>query len=193
MVRVLIASLVAAICLFVWQMAAWQFTDVHKLDLDPKLANEADVTKALEGTERGFYTIPGWTQGMDPESDEAKAVEEAYAKGPRAFIVFDPEGAEMMSAKTLGISGGVNFVICLVIALMLQGARVRSFFGRFLMCVGLGIIIVLMMDVQQWNWWNFPDDFTKGFAIDHLAGMGIVGVVMAVVLRPGRSESPPFE
>ena len=59
MVRILIGALVGGVVLFVWQFATWVFLDLHRLDRDPILANEAEIVKLLEGTEKGAYWIPG--------------------------------------------------------------------------------------------------------------------------------------
>ena len=185
MSRVLIGALVGGIALFAWSYAAWMFLDIHRLDRDPLLSNEDAVIQALAGEERGVYWIPGAKADHDMDSPEHKEWEEKYKRGPRGFLVFDPEGGEPMSAKTMAIGGGINILVALVIALILKGSGVRSFFGRFFMVVGIGIVVALVMDVSNWNWMNYPLDWTRGFVIDHVAGMAIVGFLLAMIVRPG--------
>ena len=185
MQRVLIGALVGGVALFVWQYAAWMFLDVHKLDVNPKLKHEDAVVAALKGEVRGVYWIPGGDQAdRDPEGEAYMAWEQKHKAGPRGFLVFDPEGGEPMSVQTMGIGAACNILVALIAALMLAGASIRSFFGRFFLVVGIGLIVVLVQDVPNWNWQNFPDDWTRGAIIDHLAGMAIVGFLLALIVRP---------
>lgn len=184
--RVLLGALVGGLLLFAWTFAGWMFLGIHKLDVEPVLANEEAVVQALAGTERGVYWIPGGSQDAKPDSDEYKAWEEKHKKGPRGFLVFNPEGADPMSTTVMGIGLLVQFLVALIVALILYSASIRSFVGRFLVVLGIGVVVALIMDVQMWNWQDYPDDWTRGALIDHLGGMGLLGIVLGAIVRPAR-------
>jgi len=192
MVRILIAALVGGIALFVWQFAAWMFLDIHRLDVEPVLESEAAVIEALKDTERGIYWLPGMTQAdqKDPESEAYKAWEAKHEKGPRGFVVFNPEGGEAMGATSMAIGGGIAFLIAFAVALILRGTALRTYIGRVSLCVGIGVVIVLVMDVQNWHYMGYPVDWTRGFIIDHVGGMAVLGIVLGAIVRPGR---PAFD
>ena len=50
--------------------------------------------------------------------------------------------------------------------------------------------VLLVMDVQNWNWMNYPLDWTRGFALDHLGSFALLGIVTGAILKPRR---PDFE
>lgn len=186
MKRVLIGAVVGAIVLFVWQYAAWMFLGIHSMDHEPVLAKEDAVIAALEGTEHGVYWLPGISEAdhKDPDSEGFKAWEKKYERGPRASIVYDPEGGTPMSPKVMGMGFVINVFIVLVVALMLRAAGIGSLFGRVVFVAGFGVFTALVMDIQNWNWMNYPNDWTRGFIIDHIAGMAILGVVLAFIVKP---------
>lgn len=185
MKQVLIGAVVGGILLFVWQYATWMFLDIHKTDQEPVLANEAAVVSALQGTKRGVYWIPGMTQAQQkkPDSPEYKAWEKKHEAGPIAWIVYDPEGKAPMDGKTMGMGGAAALVIALLVAWLLRTASIGSFFGRFLFVVGLGVLVALVMDVQGYIWMNHPMDWTRGWVIDHVGGMAIVGIALAAIVK----------
>jgi hypothetical protein len=168
------------------------FLDIHTLDVEPVLANEDAVIEALKGAEKGVYWIPGMEQEAmkDDSTPEYEAWAEKHKRGPRGFLILDPEGGEAMDTKVMGIGGAIAFLVSLFTALIVKGTRTRSFLGRFFLCVGIGIVVVLMMDVQNWNWMNYPLDWTRGFAIDHLGSFALLGIVFGALLKPAQ---PTFE
>ncbi len=186
MKKILIGALVGGIVLFVWQYAAWSFLDIHKLEQEPVLANEAAVAAALQGTARGVYWIPGLRQAdhKDTESEAHKAWAKKYEAGPIAWISYDPNGKEAMPPKTLAFGAGLCVLIALVVSMMLRGAAIRSYFGRVLFVLGFGLFLAIAMDAQNWLWMNFPLDWTKAWVIDHVAGMGAMGVFLGLIVKP---------
>ena len=190
MVRVLIAAFVGGVVLFFWSFSAWMFLGLHDLDRDPLLQNEDGVIAALDGEERGVYWIPGSKMDHDMDSPEHKEWEAKYKRGPRGFLVFDPSGGEPMSAKTMGIGGAINILVALVVAWMLKGSGIPSFFGRWLQVIGIGLVVTLVMDASNWNWQNYPLDWTRGFVLDHMGGFAILGFVLALIVTPSEKPQP---
>ena len=185
MKQVIIGGVVGGILLFVWQFAAWMFLGIHEQEQEPLLDNETAVVSALKGTERGVYWIPGLKQEdhKDAESPAYKAWEKRYEAGPRAWIVYDPEGAKPMDAKLLAMGGVAAILIALLSAWLLRTASISGFFGRFVFVVGLGVFAALVMDIQGWIWMNHPTEWTRGFVLDHLGGMAVVGLALAVIVK----------
>jgi len=185
MKQIIIGGVVGGILLFVWQFATWMFLGIHDQEQEPLLDNEAAVVTALQGTERGVYWIPGLKQEHheDPESDEYKAWEKKYESGPRAFVVYDPDGAKPMDARSMAMGGGVAILIGLVSAWLLKKASISGFLGRWVFVLGLGVFIALVMDVQGWIWMNHPTDWMRGFVIDHIGGMAVVGLALALIVK----------
>lgn len=185
MKRVLTGALAGGVVLFAWQFASWMFLGIHEFDHEPALRDEAAVVAALAGNPKGVYWIPYCSPADQKAQNEAyKAFVDRHEKGPIAWINYDPVGKPPMSPKTLAIGGALAIAIAFVAAAMLRAAKISSFFGRFLFVAALGLFLALAMDGQGWNWMNHPLDWTRGFVIDHLAGMAAVGVVLGLLVRP---------
>ena len=67
-------------------------------------------------------------------------------------------------------------------------SAIRSFFGRWLQVVAIGVVIALVRDVSNWNWQGYPMDWTRGYVMDHVGGMVLLGFLMALIVTP--SERP---
>ncbi len=191
MKKVIIGAVVGGAILFVWQFSAWMFLGIHKLDNEPLLGNEAEVAKTLEGTARGVYWIPGMTDAdmKDPDSAGHKSWDGRYRKGPRAFIVYDPEGAEPMQAMTMVAGAVFSIVTAFIAALMLHAAGIRSFLGRVVFVAGFGVLMAAAVDLQNWNWSNYPVDWTVGWVIDHIGGMAVAGIPLSLIVKPSSQSS----
>jgi len=184
--RVLVGGIVGGIVLFGWQYVAWMLLPIHHLDVEPMLQREDAVIEALQGEKHGVYWIPGMRQDTEPGSDAYKAWEEKHKKGPVGFLLYNPEGGEPMGARQMGIGGALCVLIALVLSVMLRASGAGGI-GRFLLVLGVGIVLVLFMDAQTWNWQGYPMDWTRGHALDHLGGMALLGLVLSmIVTRPVR-------
>lgn len=185
MKQVIIGGVVGGVLLFVWQFAAWMFLGIHDMEQEPLLKNEAAVVSALSGTARGVYWIPGLERKYhkETESDEYKAWAKRHEDGPRAWIVYDPEGSPPMDAKQMAIGGVVAFLIGLVSAWLLSRASIGSYGGRWVFVLGLGVFAALVMDVQGWVWMNHPTEWARAFVVDHVAGMALVGLALAAIVK----------
>jgi hypothetical protein len=155
---------------------------IHDLDVEPVLQREDAVVEALKGEKHAVYWIPGKPQDTEPGSDVDKAWKEKHEQGPIGFLLYQPEGSEPMGAKQLGISGALCVLIALVLSVMLRASGAGAI-GRFGLVVGVGIVLVLFMDLQAWNWQGFPMDWTRGHVLDHLGGMGLLALVLSVIVR----------
>lgn len=184
MVKVLIGGLVGGVALFVWQYAAWMMLDLHRLDVEPQLANETAVIEALEGEAHGVYWIPGMSQDTEPESEAYKLWESKHQRGPLAFIVYQPEGGEAMPPRTMIIGALISILGALMISWMLRGAAISSYLGRVAFVTGFGIVLAILVDAQMWNWMHYPIDWVKGYALDRIGGMAVLGILLGFIVTP---------
>jgi hypothetical protein len=49
--------------------------------------------------------------------------------------------------------------------------------------VVLGVLIALATNVEYWNWYGFPTNYTLAYMLDKVIGFAVVGSVIAVVTR----------
>jgi len=119
------------------------------------------------------------------EGPEYEAWAERHRTGPRAWLIYDPEGAEPMDTQVMVIGGVLAIVSAFIVSLLLRGAAIRSYFGRVLFVAGIGLFLAVDIDLQMWNWANHPADWTVGWIIDHVAGMAILGIVLGLIVTPG--------
>jgi hypothetical protein len=181
--RILVGALVGAVLLMVWNFASWMLVGLHDESVR-QLPAEGAVVTALKaaGPETGAYFFPY----VDPDApaEDAEAAMEKHKAGPVVFIAYDADGSEPMSPKVFGIGFALYLGATLFASILLFGARIKHAIGRVLFVASFGVIISLIGDLGYWNWMNFPTDFVLAMVVDHLVGWSLVGIALALIVRP---------
>ena len=74
------------------------------------------------------------------------------------------------------------------VLLMLAAPALPGLPGRVIFVVLLGLYTVFGANLMNWNWMNYPLKFILEIASDTLVASALLGVTLAVLVRPG-SES----
>lgn len=185
MKRIAVASVIGGIVLFAWGMVSWMVIPWHQLQ---KLGGEQDVRDALRGTgaARGVYVVPGLDHGVELTPEAEAAWESAHEQGPLAMIVFDPQGGAPMPVSMM-ISGLViDIIVALAAAVLLSLAApaLPKLVSRVLFVVLLGVFSTVGTDLPNWNWMHYPLRFTVEMALDRIAASVLLGIVLAVIVKP---------
>jgi hypothetical protein len=182
--RIFLAGLLGGVAMFLWGFVSWGVLDWHHVGTLP---DEGDFVGALKGTPGGVYFVPGMSHGADlPDDEKAKLEEEwkrKHAQGPRAFVVYRPEGKEAMQPMDFVRGFSLGFLGCLLAAAMLATTRLSSWFGRFVFVVGFGLMAGIG-EGYYWNYFSFPDEWTTVMVMDHVAGWATAGFVLASMVKP---------
>lgn len=186
--RVLVAGLIGGIVMFVWGVAA--HTVLGFGEAGTRLpVNENSVLSSLHeglGKQPGIYMLPS----LDPAKMSDEAVLKAYsakaATSPYAFVVYLPQGEDMMQmGPQIGRQWASDTLAALALAFILRLAGL-GFRRRAALAAAAAIFAWLSTIVPYWNWYRFPLDFTLAALVEQLIGWLIAGAAIAWWL--GRSE-----
>jgi len=189
MKRLLIASTVGTIILYVWLALAHTVLMFHYSDFKYTPAQDSILTAVSSSLhEDGFYMTPYYNEGtsMKEMEDEMKA----RIGKPWALINYHSE-MEDESAMTFIMSLIYNFISVLIICIALATASSKlASFGQHLWFVMLFAFFPIFSSLLlMYNWEGFPMQFLRGEIIDLIVGYFLTGLWLAWYYR--RIESNP--
>jgi hypothetical protein len=181
--RLIIAGIVGGLVMFFWGAFSHMVLQLGDGAIKA-VPNEAAVVAAMKSniTEPGFYFAPGMENMRNPTEEQQKAWEEKYKAGPRAVIIYQPSGAEPMTAKQLLFELGSNIVAALFVAYILS-MMVASFSKRVFIAALIGLTGWISINLSYWNFYGFPTDFTGAEGIDQTVGWLLTGIAIALIIR----------
>jgi hypothetical protein len=188
--RILFAGLLGGVALFAWGSFSHIVLKLPAIGIQeiPR-AQEEGVKTALRGalTQPGFYLFPGMNIAAGASAQEkdaaSKAYEEKYKQGPHGLLIFDPAGSEVMSPKQLIIQFVLVVVEAMLAAWLLSLTTHTTFGSRVGFVLVLGVLMALATNVEYWDWYGFPTNYTAAYMLDKVIGMLIVGLVVAAMTR----------
>ena len=193
--RVLMAAILGGLVFFFWGFVAHEMLGLGKVGIKD-IPNEQVVVPQLRAAinEPGFYFIPGLAQPPNATSEQKKAAmhefQQKAASGPYGILVYHPLGGEILSmGRQLGREFGLNVVVSLLMAILVSWAGLSSFASRLGFVTLGGIMVTLLTNVQYWNWFGFPTNYTLAAMATHVIGFFLAGIMIALIVRPGKSHS----
>jgi len=178
--RIVIAALLGAIVMFVWQFLAHMVLPIGQMGF--RLPQNEDVVLQAVATglpTPGIYYLPS----VDPAKMGDEAVMKTWAekakKNPWAWIVVNapPENPETMTPQLVK-QFITNFLAALLAAFVLA-ATAWTLGMRVLGATVFGIFGWLSNLVPQWTWYRFPSDFLLGGFLEQGIGWALAGVAIA--------------
>ncbi len=193
MKRILIAGVAGAIVLFVWSSISWMIIPWHRMG---KLPAEASIAQSFRDAniEKGVYWLPGIDMSIDESAltgAEKTAMEDAWKdahkQGPIVLVAYQPDGSSPLGIMKFVIGFVLDFFVATTAAvlLMLAAPALPGLPGRVIFVVLLGLYTVFGANLMNWNWMNYPLKFTLEIAGDTLVASALLGVTLAVLIRPG--------
>lgn len=187
MKKLLISALAGGVALFLWGWLTWVLP-IHSGTIKT-INNEEAVVSALKTNieEKGVYTFPG----MEKSEDQA-AIEEwnqKYQEGPIGMIIFNPNGTSPMNTGQIIIGLIISIISAYFTSWFLSRstAVAYSYLARVAYCGMLGILISVAVHLVNWNWMDYPADYTIGWIIDTVIGWLILGLVISAIIKVNRS------
>jgi hypothetical protein len=185
--RVLVAGFLGGIVFFAWGAVAHMALPIGDMGMrkataeDPVLASMRDN---LGGP--GVYIVPGLEPGKMPDDATAKAYSEKAKNNPYAFIVYQPEGRDMMNmGPQLGTQAFTDIFSAIILAWVLSLAPL-AFGKRVMASAMLGLFSWLTVSAPWWNWYRFTDAFTLGSLLEQVIGWLVAGAAIAWWLGRGQ-------
>jgi hypothetical protein len=138
--------------------------------------------------EPGFYFFPGMGVGSRATKQEKDAAmrqfQQKYMAGPYGILIYHPSGTTPMSSGQLLTELGLNIVEALFAAwLLTQATALTSFASRLGFVVVAGVLASIGTNVQYWNWYGFPTNYTAAYIFTDVVGFLVLGMVLAKVLK----------
>src|SRR5262249_25892270 len=134
----------------------------------------------------GFYFFPGFGVGDKPSSEARKEamkhMNETLAKNPSGVLIYYPPGRQFQFGKLLGVEFVTELIAALLAVFLLAQTRIASFAGRVGFVLVTGILVAIMTNVQYWNWYGFPGNYTAAYMLIEVIGFFCAGIVAALVL-----------
>ena len=97
----------------------------------------------------------------------------------------------MMTTGQLVTEFITNVVSSLIAAFLVSQTlgSLAPFGKRMLFLTAIGLSAGIAVNVPHWNWYGFPTAFTLAEIFEHIVGFGLVGAVVAAIMRPVASAA----
>jgi hypothetical protein len=179
--RVLLAGFLGGLVIFVWLFVAHEFLGLGAVGVK-EIPNEQAVVAMIRAnvTQAGFYFFPGlrMSSGATKEQMEAamkKAEGQAYG-----ILIYHPSGATFITPRRLVVQFALNLVQALAAAVLLAWAGgLSSYASRVGFVFLVGVLASLSTNVEYWNWYSFPSNYTCGYMATQAIGYLVGGLVVA--------------
>ncbi len=185
MKKTVLGGIVGGIILFIWGFLAWAILPLHEPTLHT-VADEDAVINALKPIlqEHAVYTFP---KQPDMSVDQAAmdAWTEKYKRGPSVMMFYKPTGSDPMmpSQMIFGLILAIlsAWVVCWFLARSI--ALNAPYISRVAYCGMFGLFVSLFTHLMQWNWMEYPVDYTSAMIIDAMLGWIFAGLGIAAVVK----------
>ncbi|GEP45517.1 hypothetical protein [Brevifollis gellanilyticus] len=186
--KLIIASLLAALVSFTWGYVSWMLLGWHEAGWhdfkDEKVVAQVVRDNATSG--RGIYMLPFTQEALEIDSpEEQKAKMEAHAtaheKGPYVYAIVRPGEAELNMPQNLLRS----FIRSLIVTILIGGLMTQltmSYPGKLAFAAAIGAIIGLGSEAQMWIWFELPTRELIVNMTDHFIEWTLAGSVLALFL-----------
>lgn len=193
--RIILASLLSGIILFVWGMLSWMVLPIHDGTVRPLPDAQAviDVLKK-QNLEDGYYLYPAFPDGSSGPGPEMEAAMQEFEKkhqaGPIFSVIYKSQGMpsmppEMMIAGLL-INMLSSFIAATLLSMAVKNGAMFTYFQRFRFVALIGVFAAIVSFLNLKNWMYFPTDFTRAMMLDLLLTWIIGGLVIAALIKPAK-------
>jgi hypothetical protein len=112
-----------------------------------------------------------------------------YKTSPHGLLLFYPPGGAALTGTQLLTEFVTNVVSSFLAAILVCQTlhSLRSFVKRVLFVATIGLSAGIAVNVPYWNWYGFPGTFTAAEIVEHVVGYGVVGLVIALIIKPGKN------
>jgi len=179
MQRTIIAALVGAVILFIYQAMSWIALPIHK-DAMKYTSNQDSVIAYLSKhlPEDGMYGMP--IAPKNASAEEHKAMMDKGMGKPFAMINYHAAMKGDMAGNMI-IGFIINLIATFIIAMLLvrTSGIYTSFGARLMIVMGFSIVIICQSFLMELNWMGSPMHYIMGWIIDALLGWLLCGIWLA--------------
>jgi hypothetical protein len=175
--RILLAGVLGGFALFMWGGLSHMVLGLGMVGIQ-NMPQPQPVMDALKAAvpQSGFYFFP--------PADAAGKVAPDKAGGPYGIMIYNAAGAGAPMTGQMVKECALNIVMALFAAFMLSLASgLTGFVSRVGFVTVLGLMVGLMTNVQYWNWYGFPMNYTVVAVVEDIVGFLIVGLIAAAIVK----------
>jgi hypothetical protein len=189
--RVLLASVLAAVLMFVWGFVFWGLLGVGAQMMQP-LPAELDLLAALRNVQAssGMYAYP-----MPPDSKDEAAMaefERKHQEGPLLQLAYRQDGGPPMPPSIFVQGLGHYFAVALLTSCLLALAArgLPRFGGRLVFVLLVSLVAAIWGNVGDVVWFFHSPRYCIGNMAYTLGAGLVMGLVLAaLVKRPAEQNS----
>ncbi|HJU09219.1 MAG TPA: hypothetical protein VJ728_00005 [Candidatus Binataceae bacterium] len=183
MKRILLAGLLAGLAMYVWSSIAHIALPLGEVGVK-EIANEQPVLSALAAnlTQPGFYIYPGMAGDKDMQRYAAK-----LKSNPSGILIYHPAGASGLTPAMLIIELLTEIAVSILAVWLLAQTRIATYRGRVVFVSAVGLTAAIMTNIQYWNFYGFPANYTINYMFIQLVGFIVAGLVAAKMIKTGET------
>jgi hypothetical protein len=176
--RIVLAGLLAGVALFFWGFVSHVVLPLGEVGIQ-NLPQDRTVIAALKAA------IPSSGLYFFPPVDASQKIAEDQFNGPHGILIYHPSGASMMMTGQLVREFILNVGQALIAGYLLSLATgLTKYSARVSLVLVLGVLSGIATNVEYWNWYGFPANFTMAAMVDKVLGFLVVGLVVAAMVKP---------
>ncbi len=185
--RMILAWIAGGGVLFLWGFLTHAVLPFYNNSLN-RFTNEDEIQRAIAAgaTKSGTYLVPNiplLPENAPPGEKEAalKVMQDKMAKGPTMY-------AHLRVGEVTSYAGYflvqilTDFVAAFILAFVLWNSKSAALASRITVAAAIGIIVIVLQSVPQWNWYAAGTDHIVAEAIDLIVGLPIAGFVISKLM-----------
>ena len=179
MKRKLISVILGGLILFTWNAVSWMALPFHANSLK-SIPDAALDTQELQSymPEDGVYHYPGLAGEANNKS--LAEIEDQLKKGPRiSLMVYKTGATKLFDPNTFLLNLFFNLLSVGILLLIIDRLAEKSFRNIFTSLLLIGLLIGLMSDFPQMNWYMFPVSYTLINVFDHIMALGFLALLFS--------------
>lgn len=179
MKRILLVGLLAGFCMYVWSSVAHMLLPLGEVGIQ-EISNEQPVISAMHaslGDSPGMFMFPSMSGDKDFSHYAAK-----LAASPSGVLIYHPAGTQPM-ARMFIMEFLIEVAVSILAVWLLAQTRLASFGAKVGFVTVVGITAAIMTNVQYWNWYGFPANYTLTYMLTQVVGFLVAGLVAAKMIR----------
>lgn len=178
--RLIITIALGTIILFLWNALSWMALPFHSNTLN-NLPKESINTQYLKENvlNDGVYHYPGLPSGNSNES--LMDIQDKLKLGPRITLMVYKNGpSDLFNPGQFIGSLMINLLTVIFTVLLILKLKTKTLKSVLIHCIIIGLLIGLVSDVGQMNWYMFPLDYTLVNLFDHLIQFILLGILFGL-------------
>lgn len=193
--KLVLAAVLAALAIFLWEFVAHMFTPLGEAGIDylPKVEAVSSSLQSAIGGKAGMYMFPTGGLTVDSSREEKqKAMErmnEEMKTNPSGLLIYKPAGTEFNFGKKLAVQFVTDLAKAVLLLALLSHTALASFGRRVGFVVLAGVLAAIVTNIPHWNWYGYNPTFTMSQILMEIIGFFCAGLVIAWLYRPAPAVS----